>query len=456
MKFILNQKIIETNEPLGIPTLDFLRKIGIKGVKESCHEGDCGACMVLLGDLKDNTLVYKATTSCLLPLGEIAGKHLVTIEGLNQNGLNPIQQAFVDTGGTQCGFCTPGIIISLTGFFINSNLEKNDILTAIEGNICRCTGYASIIRATQLLSDHISVVKKSNKERIPTLIDADILPAYFSDISEQLKELKKVPKHNKGTYVAGGTDLFVQNKTLVDPVFLSEMDLSGVWSDKTHIYVGAMTDTESIRTSVELNSVLNIEKHLSKVSSLPIRQKATIGGNIVNASPIGDLTIYFLALDAEISLKFEDKNRIIKLKDFFKGYKMLDLKKGEILEWVRIRKEKKLFSFEKVAKRMHGDIASVNSALSLKLDNKIIREPHLSAGGIGPIPMYLEKTSIFLENKEISSDLIKGAAQITDKEISPIDDVRGSALYKRLLLRQLIYAHFIKLFPEFPELEGLL
>ncbi len=453
MKFILNQEIIEISVPLGTPTLNFLRSVGMKGVKEGCHEGDCGACMVLLGELKDNNLMYKATTSCLLPIGEVAGKHVVTIEGLNQEELNPIQQALVDRGGVQCGFCTPGFVVSLTAFFMNGNLEKDNILTSIEGNVCRCTGYASIIRATEQLSEQIDIVKNSKKERIQALIDAKILPSYFTDIYNKLKELKKTLQQNEGTFIAGGTDLFVQKKTVDDPIFLSKMNLAGIWTDKTHIFIGAMADTESIRSSVELNTILNTENHLAQISSLPIRQKATIGGNIVNASPIGDLTIYFLALDADISLKFNGKKRIIKLKDFFKGYKTLDLKKGEILEWIRIKKEKKLFSFEKVAKRMHVDIASVNSALSLKYDNNKILEPHLSAGGIGPIPMYLEKTSSFLENKKISSDNVKEAAQIADTEISPISDVRGSALYKRLLLRQLIYAHFISLFPE---LEGLL
>ncbi|MHA1396848.1 MAG: 2Fe-2S iron-sulfur cluster-binding protein, partial [Candidatus Heimdallarchaeaceae archaeon] len=206
MKFILNQRIVEIDEPLGKPTLDFLRSIGVKGVKEACHTGDCGACMILLGELKNDTVTYRATTSCILPLGEIAGKHVVTIEGLNQEKLNPIQQALVDKGGSQCGFCTPGFVISLTGYFLNEHFDKIDILSSIEGNICRCGAYASIIRAAQELEKTIKIEENSLKNRIDILIEAKVLPPYFSSIPEKLKELKEwsvLNSKEKGTYVAG-------------------------------------------------------------------------------------------------------------------------------------------------------------------------------------------------------------------------------------------------------------
>ena len=448
MKLILNKKVLETSESPSFHTLDFLRKIGIKGVKEGCHEGDCGACLVLIGELKDDRVKYKAMNSCILPLGKIEGKHVVTIEGLNlEEKLNPVQQALFEEGGVQCGYCTPGFVIALMAYFMNEDLENTEIITAIEGNICRCTGYNSILRAAEIASKKISTLDDS-KGRITALIEANYLPSYFSKIIKQLKEIKTQPQLKKGTFVAGGTDLFVNRQTVENPIFLAELGFDKIWSDENHVYIGAAADIETIRTSAELNALFDTAKHLARVSSLPIRQQATIGGNVVNASPIGDLTIYFLALDAEIGLVLGEDKRIMKLKDFFKGYKILDLKDGEILEWSRIRKEKKLLSFEKVAKRMYMDIASVNSALSLRIEDKKIKEPHLSAGGVGPIPMYLEKASQFLENKEISSEVIKEAARIADTEISPIDDVRGSAKYKRLLLRQLIYAHFVELFPE--------
>lgn len=448
MKFILNQEMMEVEESPSFHTLDFLRKIGIKGVKEGCHEGDCGACMVLIGELKGDVVFYKAMNSCILPLGKIEGKHVVTIEGLNlEEKLNPVQQALFDEGGVQCGYCTPGFVIALMAYFMNKALENTEMITAIEGNICRCTGYNSILRAAEIASKKISALDDS-KGRMTALIEADYLPSYYSEIANQLREIQSEPQLKKGTYVAGGTDLFVNRQTVENPIFLAELGFDKLWSDENHVYVGAAADIEAIRTSDELNALFDTSQHLARVSSLPIRQQATIGGNVVNASPIGDLTIYFLALDAEIGLILGEDKRIMKLKDFFKGYKILDLKDGEILEWLRIKKEKKLLSFEKVAKRMHMDIASVNSALSLKIEDKKIKEPHLSGGGIGPIPMYLEEASQYLQNKEITSEVVKEVARIADTEISPIDDIRGSAKYKRLLLRQLIYAHFVELFPE--------
>ncbi|MHA1419060.1 MAG: FAD binding domain-containing protein [Candidatus Heimdallarchaeaceae archaeon] len=451
MKFVLNQEIVVIDESLGNSTLDFLRKKGMKGVKEACHEGECGACMVLLGELKDKNVEYKAVTSCILPLGEIVGKHVVTIEGLNQDKLSPIQQALVDEGASQCGFCTPGFVVSLTGFFLNEKLEKKDILTSIEGNLCRCGAYAAIIRSTEKLAKEISVEDKKSKERIQQLIEIGILPAYFLGIPNQLEKLKELSEINlqeKGKYVAGATDLLVQHESLSDPIFLSEKKLSGISLDGEYIYIGATTSMEDIRTSEELNSLLDTKQDISLVSAFPIRLQATLGGNLVNASPIGDLIIYFLALDADISLKNEKDRRIIKLRDFYKDYKIMDINEGEIVEWLRINSKERFFNFEKVARRKYMDIASVNSAISFDLNNDIIQNAHLSAGGVAPVPKYLEKTSNYLENKKISEEIIKEAVKIADSEVSPIDDVRGSARYKRLLLRQLIYAHFLTLFPE--------
>ncbi len=448
MKFILNQKVVETSYSAGKHTLDFLRKMGLKGVKEGCHEGDCGACMVLVGELKNDHVRYRAINSCILPLGKVEGKHVVTVEGLNLVHLNPVQQAIVDEGGSQCGYCTPGFVIALMAYFMNENLQNTDTMIAIEGNICRCTGYNSILRAAELAKKKISSLDDS-KGRIEALIEADYLPKYFLEIPGKLKELQTSPELDSGNFIAGGTDLFVHKSIEVEnPVFLTELGFDKIWADEEYVYVGGAADIESIRTAKELNSLYDTATHLSRVSTLPIRQQATAGGNVVNASPIGDLTIYFLALDADISLLKDGNSRIIKLKDLFKGYKILDLNEGEILEWFRFKKEKKFLSFEKVAKRMYMDIASVNSALSLKFEDGIIKEPHLSGGGVGPIPMYLEKTCQFLENKKPTADVVKEAARIADTEISPIDDVRGTAKYKRLLLRQLIYAHFITLQPE--------
>ena len=450
MKFILNQQIVEVDAPLGSSTLDYLRRKGLTGVKEACHEGECGACMILLGELDGTVVKYKAVTSCILPLGEVIGKHVVTIEGLNQKDLNPIQEALVEHGAVQCGFCTPGFIVSLTGFFLNEEFNKLDILTAIEGNLCRCGTYAAMRRAAEELAEKIRINNLDYKERVPLLVKMGVLPNYFLEIPKRLQELNQIIEETaKGTFVAGATDLLVQNEIIEQPVFLSKSDLrNDVWVEGEYLYIGALATMEDIRLSNELNSLFNIKEDLAVVSAFPVRQIATLGGNLVNASPIGDFTIYFLGLDAEIGLVKENNTRIIKLKDFYLDYKKMDLKDGEKVAWLRIKNKKRYFNFEKVAQRQYVDIASVNTAISFELENGILKDVHISAGGVAPVPKYLAQTSAFLEGKEVIPKIIEEAARIMDSEISPISDVRGTAEYKRLLLRQLLYAHFITLFPE--------
>ena len=255
MKFILNREIIETSESPSAHTLDFIRRLGIKGVKEGCHEGDCGACMVLIGDLKEDRVRYRAMNSCLLPLGKIEGKHVVTIEGINLEELNPVQQAITDEGGSQCGYCTPGFVVALMAYFMNEDHKNTDLITAIEGNICRCTGYNSILRAAELANKKMLDLDDS-KVRIQALIDANYLPNYFSEIPAKLKQIQVKTEMKKGTFVAGGTDLFIQRRTVENPVFLAEMGFDKIWSDEKFVYVGGAADIETINPNTHMNDFL--------------------------------------------------------------------------------------------------------------------------------------------------------------------------------------------------------
>jgi xanthine dehydrogenase small subunit len=194
------------------------------------------------------------------------------------------------------------------------------------------------------------------------------------------------------------------------------------------------------------------------IASLPIRNCATIGGNIINASPIGDMTIFFLALNASLVLNDGKNHRKILLNDLFKGYKQLDKSDDEYLEYIEFKlpSQNSYFNFEKVSKRTHLDIASVNSAMYIEVIDNIITNIRISAGGVSPIPLYMENTSRFLLHKEIKMETVTEALPIIQSEISPISDVRGSEDYKRLLLNQLFKAHFIELFPELINVEALI
>ncbi len=478
IRFVLNNQLIETDLPKGMTVLDFARyHKNLKGTKIGCREGDCGACTILVGESVEDSVKYRTQTSCLMPLANAGGKHIVTVEGINKQGdeLTEVQQAMVENSGTQCGFCTVGFVMSLTGFCLDETPKTiESSVSAIDGNICRCTGYKSIERAAASLTEVLN--KKNGQSRLDFAIEKGIVPASFADIKNRLETLRHNPNENSpkvqthaekfgvtdksdGGYpktiiktlkpfVGGGTDLYVQNPeemvyASAENLF-SDADSRFIEETEEFIEIGASTVVTDLLESKIINELFpNLYKHLKLVSSTPIRNMATLAGNFVNASPIGDMTAWFLALDAEIIFNNE---REIRLKDFYLGYKQLAKSEDELLTKIRFRKNFTHFNFEKVCKRTFLDIASVNTAISLKVADNIIEHAHVSAGGVFATPLYLQKTSEFLSGKQISNETIARAAEILQTEISPISDVRGSAEYKRLLLRQLFTAHFVELF----------
>ena len=458
LRFALNDSLVEAATQPGLPALDYLRNdAGLKGVKHACREGDCGSCVVLLGHAEGDTVQYRVVTSCLLPVGALHGHHVVTIEGLNRHALGPIQKAFADEGASQCGFCTPGFVVAFTGYLLEAKQwDEGEAIEAIAGNICRCTGYASIKRSLTTVLDRLRSNLDPNEERIPALVREGLLPDYFLRVGDLLSDLEIVqpisPPTGSQLVVAGGTDLYVQR-----PDELPEKDVwvlpietaSPIWQDGDHIFLAATATAEDLKRSDVLEKeVGGIEGAMRLMGSLPIRQRATVAGNIVNASPIGDMTIILLALDAEIGLVAVDLHRSLPLREFFLGYKELDLRNGELVEWVRFKTPARsaLFNFEKVSKRTHLDIASVNTAISVEMHDGRIQTARVSAGGVAPIPMCLRSTGKYLAGRLPDIATARGAAEIARSEVTPISDVRGTADYKRLLLGQLVLAHFNALF----------
>jgi len=434
------------------------------GTKIGCREGDCGACTVLVGSVKNQELRYQSMTSCLMPLANAQGKHIVTIEGINlENELNPIQQAMAEEGATQCGFCTPGFVVSLAGYCLNGDPSKEHAIAAIDGNICRCTGYKSILRAGEKITGLLE--ENKNGDPIKFVTGKKILPAYFTSIKRRLETLNShagFTIHDSGftirdsrlTTVGGGTDLYVQkheemvhaeNQYLFDEPVMKQI----VQEDDRCVMGGNVTVTDLLDSSLINKIFPDFRKYAKLVSSTPIRNMATIAGNFVNASPIGDFSIFFLALDANIDLTpfpsaKEGSKRALPLRKLYKGYKQLDKQPNEIVEsiWFRIPPSDHYFNFEKVSKRTHLDIASVNTAIYLELRGKEIVQARISAGGVAPIPLFMEKTSAFLKGKKISDSLVMETVEVARAEITPISDARGSKEYKTFLLGQLIRAHF--------------
>ena len=457
--FILNNKVIKTPENSGMTLLDFVRyNERLTGTKIGCREGDCGACTVLIGTLKDdNTISYQSITSCISPLGNAHGKHVVTVEGMNlPNRLNSAQLAMKSNYATQCGFCTPGFVVSLTGFALSENDKNNEnAINAISGNICRCTGYKSIEKAANEVCLNLSL--NNDYISLKWLIDNDFIPSYFKDIPEKLNQLKTNNLQQNGTlFISGGTDLYVQqaDNLIENDVHLITANnvLKGITIDNNKCTLGSNATVTDLWNNSELNIHFpNLRNHLKLVSSEQIRNMASFGGNLVNASPIGDMTIFFLALNSDITIVNHHGNeRTIALKNFYQGYKTYDLKDDELISSINfnIQREQSFFNFEKVCKRTHLDIASVNSAISIVVNNNKIEDVHVSIGGVAAIPKYLHQTSEFLKGKSLNNQLIIDANDVLQSEISPISDVRGSSDYKRLLARQLFYAHFTELFSD--------
>ncbi|HUR98998.1 MAG TPA: FAD binding domain-containing protein [Pyrinomonadaceae bacterium] len=480
--FILNNEDIRTDLHAGTTVLDFVRyRKNLKGTKIGCREGDCGACTILVGELKNSRVSYRTMTSCLMPLANASGKHIVTVEGINpaDGSLTPVQKAMIDESGTQCGFCTVGFVMSLTGFCIDEAPKTCETaVSSIDGNICRCTGYKSIERAAAFLSRQSADGGKQ------------FVPEYFDGVPSRLGRMRDEPAQTETgavasvlSIVAGGTDVYVQK-----PDSLPETESSHVFSDETlraiedgesFIEIGASTTVTDLLESSAMQSIFpDLYKHLKLVSSTPIRNMATLAGNFVNASPIGDMTVWFLALDADIVF---NNGREMPLRNLYIDYKRLAKTDNEFIKTIRFKKpvDTFYFNFEKVCKRTYLDIASVNTAISLTVESTpgpgwvppalkdqgsirdssftpphppspkvehVIIDAHVSAGGVAPIPLYLKETSKFLHGQPVTAQTIADANEIIQAEVSPISDVRGSADYKRLLLRQLFRAHFVEMF----------
>jgi xanthine dehydrogenase small subunit len=458
IQFLLNDRAVSCRAHVATPLLDVIRgEFAQKATKEGCREGDCGACTVLIGRLHAGVLRYQAVTSCLVPVGDVAGQHVVTVEGLQGTAENPtpVQAALVEALGTQCGFCTPGIVMALTGFLLTApHLDANEAKLALAGNICRCTGYAPILRAAAtLIQQHQTLALV--KDRTPGLVERGALPAYFAGIAPRLAALTPLPALRTlppgARVVAGATDLLVQgphgllDQEVVLASQLCDQRIERVGDD---LRLGAGVTMEALSHHPEFRAFIpDMPEFATLIASQQIRERATLAGNIVNASPIGDFVLLLLALDARIVLQGPEGQREMLLDLFHLGYKQMALRPGEWLEAIRLpgTHRGQLLAFEKVSKRKHLDIASVNSALWLRVADGHIVDARLAAGGVAPIPKFLRETSQALRGMPLDNATVRHAAELARQEVTPISDVRGSARYKSLLLGRQIYSHFQRL-----------
>jgi len=464
IKFIHSERIIEIRNPDPNETLlNFVRtKLKKTGTKEGCAEGGCGACTVVLGELKNNDINYKAVNSCIAFLPTLAGKQLILVEDLisEKNLLHPVQEAMVKYHGSQCGFCTPGFIMSLFSMFKNYTKLKNEIINdSIAGNLCRCTGYKPIIKAAKSLNsknkvDHfyknkkktISLLKKIGNESIAIYNKGK---RYFAP--RYVSELKKTIKRNTNSQLlSGGTDLSLlvtkDRKDINSIIYMNSIkELNYIKNNNKYIEVGATTPLTDFEIYIK-KYYPDFNKILKRYGSVQIRNVATIAGNIATASPIGDNLPLLLALDSKVVLQGIKKSKIVPINDFFINYRKTKLKEGQFIHSIRIPIfNKNIFKAYKISKRFDDDISSVCAAFNLTIENKKIKDIKIAYGGMAATPkraIYCERV---LLKSLITNKIIDKAKNALEKDFAPISDMRASGKYRKIIAKNLLEKCFLEI-----------
>jgi len=463
IKFILDNKIQKIHNPDPNETiLNYIRlRLKKTGTKEGCAEGGCGACTVVIGELKKNNIVYKAINSCIAFTPILEGKQLLVVEDLMQkNGsLHPVQSAMVNYHGSQCGFCTPGFVMSLFSMYKNNiSYDEKTIEESISGNLCRCTGYRPIIDAAKNLNNSKLDQFEKNKKKTIALLKK-IRPESISINNQNKKyfaprtvnELKKIiKKYPNLDFLSGGTDMSLivtkEKKDLENIIYLNSIDeLNYIKENDGYIEVGATTPLRKFELFIK-KYYLDFNTILKRYGSVQIRNVATMAGNIATASPIGDTLPLLLSLDASIVVESFNKKKILPLKNFFISYRKTKLKKGQFISSIRIPIFKKnIFKAYKISKRIDDDISSVCASFNLAIVNKKIKNIKIAYGGMAPIPkraIYCEK---MLLNSNLSEDIILKAQMSLEKDFKPIDDMRASKNYRMEIAKNLLMKCFIEI-----------
>jgi len=457
ISFIREGRIVEIKNPDPNETLlNYIRtKLKKTGTKEGCAEGGCGACTVVLGELKNNEINYRAINACITFLPTLHGKQLIIVEDLiSKNGsLHPVQEAMVNCHGSQCGFCTPGFVMALFSMFKKySNFKEDVIKESIAGNLCRCTGYKPIIKAAKSLgnknkADHFSQNIKNTTKLFKKLNNRSIKiyknnKKYFAP--RYIQELKKILKKNINiTFLSGGTDLSLsvtkERKDINSIIYMNSIhEMNYIKNNSKYIEVGASTPLIELEHHMQ-NYYPDFTKILKRYGSPQIRNVGTVAGNIATASPIGDCLPLLIALNAEVVLQDLNKTKTLFLDSFFVGYRKTKLKKGQFIRSIKIPLlENNIFKAYKISKRFDDDISSVCAAFNLKIVKNKIENVRIAYGGMAEIPkraIFCEKT---LLKSLINEETIYKAKEAIEKDFKPISDMRASGLYRIEVAKNLL------------------
>ncbi len=442
---------------------EFIRKrMGLTGTKLVCSEGDCGSCTVLCGSVNDtaDTLDYAPIDSCIQFMFQLDGRHVVTIEGLSHGGpINGLQQAMIDCHGSQCGFCTPGFVMAMSGVMEgNRSPTICDWRHGLTGNLCRCTGYSPIIAAgmacdsnatpsmNQLFpaTDLIREIQKHSTDeiRIEAAVGDQTQILYCPTKTRQATGF--LENYPDAKIVAGGTDVGVQfnQGTCQASVWLDLnriKSLTGIRVANHRIQAGARA-TWSEFESVTKKLVPQFYDIVSVFGSPQIRNVGTIGGNLINASPIADSIPFLMVCDAELNFADSATSWSVNINEFYLGYKQLNMRPGSLLVEIEVPlpPENCDLRLYKISRRKDLDISSFTAAIRIEREGDRIQHAAIAMGAVGPIVLRLPETESFLIGKQLTLETMQEAGPIAVSEISPISDVRGGEDYRRQLARNVL------------------
>jgi xanthine dehydrogenase small subunit len=419
--------------------LDWLRETqGLTGTKEGCNEGDCGACTVVVTDADGS----KAVNGCILFLPQLNGKAVRTVEGISgpDGQMHPVQTAMVEHHGSQCGFCTPGIIASLAAAHTNGDTAFDDVLA---GNLCRCTGYAPIIRAAEAAaSEPVPDWMQTDREAVAAL---DARPLPFAPTSgDELADW--YAENPEATLIAGATDVGLWvTKMLRDlsPVaFLGGCaDLKTISEDAAGLHFGAMVSLTELHAAIAPRYP-SFAEMLRRFASTQVRNAATIGGNIANGSPIGDSPPALIALGAELHLRKGDSRRTIPLESFFIDYGKQDRDAGEFVEGITIPAQPDRLRCYKLSKRFDQDISAVCGCLSVTVENGTVTDAKLAYGGMAGIPKRASTAEAALVGQPWTEDTVRAAMAAYGQDFTPLTDMRASAAYRLETAANMLLRYF--------------
>ncbi|MEO6035375.1 MAG: xanthine dehydrogenase small subunit [Verrucomicrobiota bacterium] len=462
LEFVLNGRPVRVeNRSPNTTVLEYLRGIGCTGTKEGCAEGDCGACSIVIVEQRaDGKNIFRAVNSCLMPLPLIAGRTVITVEGVANGELHAVQRAMVQNNGSQCGYCTPGIVMSmLEGFYRDDLKEPWQIDDQLCGNLCRCTGYRPIRDA----AIEAFAQKRSGSDHFAGQLErgsAELsMVEYFSTDEKfyrpgSLASLFRLLADNPDArLIAGATELgleitkrYRKFATLISVEAVPELKES-VASDLEWRIGAAVTLTQLEEALV--GEFPPFAKMLAVFGSRQIRNRATLGGNLVTASPIGDSAPVLIAYNAKVVLASAGGERVLELEKFFQAYRKTALQPGEILKTIllpraRLQTEcKELREFYKVSKRREMDISTVAACFAVDLDERnVVQAARLVYGGVAATTMRARKTEAALLGKIWSAETVVRVLPVLGKEFTPISDVRGSAAYRENLITRLFQKFF--------------